>query len=69
MVSRRIVIDDELCLLSGECVYNHPDYFRWNDDDTAALVVKPDIVTDADEVHAQQAIPICPGGAISVVES
>jgi ferredoxin len=68
VVSRRIVVDDDLCLLAGECVYNHPEYFAWNDDDSAVLVIKPDIVTEADETHAGQAIPICPGGAISIVE-
>ncbi len=67
-MSRRIVVDDDLCLLAGECVYNHPEYFAWNDDESAVLVVKPDIVTEADETHASQAIPICPGGAISIVE-
>lgn len=63
----RIVIDEEKCILAGECIYNHPDYFAWDEDETAALVVKADIEGDDDQRHADQAISLCPGGAISIV--
>ncbi len=66
---KRLVIDAEKCILAGECIYNHPEYFGWDDDDTAIAVLKPEIVTDDDAVHAEQAISLCPGGAISIIES
>lgn len=64
---RTIVIDDTKCIAAGECLYNHPDYFAWSDDGAIAVVIKPEILTDADLVHADQAVPMCPGGAISIV--
>lgn len=61
-----LVIDADKCILGGECIYNHPDYFDWADDDSVAVVIKPTIETDADLLHAEQAIALCPGGAVSL---
>lgn len=60
------MIDNDKCILGGECIYNQPDYFAWGDDDTVAVVVKPEIVTDEDQLHAQQAMDLCPGRAITI---
>lgn len=68
-MTRRIVIDEEKCILAGECLYNHPDYFAWNDEETAAVVLKAEIADDDDELHAGQAASLCPGGAIAIVDS
>ena len=67
-VVSRIVIDETCCIAAGECIYNHPDYFAWDDAGVVAVVIKPDIVTDADRLHAEQAIGLCPGMAISIVD-
>jgi ferredoxin len=66
---KRLVVDAEKCILAGECVYNHPDYFGWNDDESAIVVLKTDVVTSDDERHADESISLCPGGAIAVVET
>ena len=65
MVTPTIVVDDR-CIMAGECIYNHPAYFAWNDDDSAARVIRPAISTDADRTHADQAMSTCPSGAISI---
>ena len=65
-MAERIVIDLDTCIMAGECVYNHPDYFAFGDDDLPD-VRRPDIVGDADRLHATQAIGVCPSGAISIV--
>ena len=64
----RLEIDPEKCILAGECIYNHPDYFAWADDDTRVAVIKPNPENDEDRLHAEQAIALCPGGAISLRE-
>lgn len=66
---RTIVIDESRCIVAGECIYNHPDYFAWSEDGSVAVVIKPEIVDDADQLHADQAVSMCPGGAISIVET
>lgn len=63
-----LTIDDDKCILGGECIYNHPDYFAWSDDETVAVVIKPSIETDADRIHAQQAVALCPGRAVALIE-
>lgn len=66
-MTARIVIDLEACIMAGECVYNHPAYFEFGDDDLP-VVLRPEIGGDDDRLHAEQAISVCPSGAISVVE-
>lgn len=66
-MSRRLVIDLELCILAGECVYNHPAVFAWGDGDHPS-VVRPEIDGPDSEHAAAQAIAVCPSGAISIVD-
>lgn len=63
-----LVVDPDKCILGGECIYNHPEYFAWADDETVAVVIKPSIETDDDRLHAQQAVALCPGAAVSLTE-
>lgn len=62
-----LVIDVDRCIMAGECIYNHPDNFGWGDDDSVAVVLKPTVESAEDELHAEQAIALCPGGAISIL--
>ena len=60
----RIQIDLEACILAGECIYNHPTLFAWNDDDQPVSLVGEVV---ADQVAAvEQAMSVCPSGAISL---
>lgn len=60
----RIVIDPERCEVAGECIYNHPDYFEWGEDDLPIVLIA-EMGNDNDRRHAEQAIAGCPSGAIS----
>ena len=61
----RITIDLSTCIMAGECVYNHPDYFAFGDDDYP-VVLKPGVETPADEKAADEAMAVCPSQAISL---
>lgn len=62
----RIRIDLEACILAGECIYNHPTLFAWNDEDQPITLIDE---LSADQVTAvEQAISVCPSGAISLAE-
>ena len=63
----RIVIDLEKCMMAGECVYNHPDHFAFGDDDHPT-VLRPDVETDDDRLAVEQAMSVCPSGAIGQVD-
>lgn len=67
-MSRRLVVDAGRCVLSGECIHNHPDHFAWSDDGSTAIAALPAIDTDDDLRHAEQAVAVCPAGAISIVD-
>ena len=68
-MSRRLVVDAGRCVLSGECIYNHPDHFAWSDDGSTSVATAPVIDTDDDLRHAEQAVTVCPAGAISIVDA
>ncbi|MEM9036117.1 MAG: ferredoxin [Actinomycetota bacterium] len=67
-MSRRIVIDAGSCVMSGECIYNHPDHFDWSEDGSVAEVLRSVIEGEDDLRHGEQAAEVCPGAAISVVD-
>jgi len=61
----RISIDLGRCFLAGECVYNHPELFAFDDDDRpVVLVTEPG--TPALQLGARQAAEVCPSGAITI---
>lgn len=62
----RIQLDLEACILAGECIYNHPTLFAWNDQDQPVTLV--DELTAEQVVAVQQAISVCPSGAIGLAE-
>lgn len=61
----RVTIDLDVCILAGECIYNHPDWFAWNDDDHP-VVVHGVVSSDAHRQAVEQAMSVCPSGAISM---
>ena len=63
----RISIDPERCVLSGECVYNHPDLFAFGADGPPDVLVH-EPVSAAHRLGARQAAEVCPGRAIAVDE-
>lgn len=67
-MTRRLVIDQNTCVMSGECIYNHPDHFAWSDDGSSSATVTPELTSDDDLRHAEQAVAVCPAGAISIVD-
>ena len=59
----KLSIDLETCIMAGECVYNHPEYFAFGDDDYP-VVLEPDVQTPEDEKAADEAMAVCPSQAI-----
>ena len=53
--------------MAGECVYNHPTVFAWNDDHLP-VVLTPEIRGEDSELAAEQAVAGCPSAAISIEE-
>ena len=53
--------------MAGECIYNHPAFFEWNDEDQP-VVLQPLVEEEADLDAIRQAIAVCPSGAISLAE-
>ncbi len=63
----RIVIDLDRCFLAGECVYNHPQLFAFDDDNRPVVLVEsPDAA--ALQLGARQAAEVCPSGAIALLD-
>lgn len=62
----RVQIDRNRCAMAGECVYNHPWLFAFDDENLPVVLVDP--LTEAQQVReAHQAVAVCPSGAITVV--
>ena len=51
--------------MAGECVYNHPWLFAFDDQDLPVVLVDG-LVTDQQIREARQAQAVCPSGAISL---
>ena len=62
----KIEIDLKVCLKSGQCSYLHPKLFGRDDDDfPVAKIDEP----DAELIEgAEQAVELCPAGAIAIVD-
>jgi ferredoxin len=58
----RIVLDTTKCVSLGVCESLAPDYFEVQDDGT--LLVKADVVSDADLDAVRQAVAACPTAAL-----
>ena len=62
----RLVIDYKKCLKSGQCSYLHAELIKADPDGTPRVIVE----TIGDDLHAnaEDAVDLCPSGAISLVD-
>jgi ferredoxin len=62
----KVRIDRNKCFMAGECFYNHPELFRMGEDGYPEVIA--DVTTAELRRHADEAIEVCPAGAISLEE-
>jgi ferredoxin len=62
----RLVIDHNRCRRTGQCSYLHPELFK-SDTDGSPIVL---VAHPGEELReaAEEAVELCPTGAISLVE-
>jgi ferredoxin len=61
---RTLKIDFKKCIKAGECYYNHPDLFKATESAYPALLVGHP-TTEREIREANEAVDVCPSGAIS----
>jgi ferredoxin len=61
--SKKIVVDDELCIGCGTCISIAPAYFEFNEEGKSIVKKQYD---PADDGLIQEAIGDCPSNAISL---
>lgn len=63
----RVTIDLDRCIMAGECVYNHPWLFEF--DDANLPTVKVAVLDTEEQMKgARQAREVCPSGAIQLAD-
>ena len=62
----RLVIDHRRCRRTGQCSYLHPELFKAGEDGAPIVLVEH----PGEELReaAEEAVELCPSGAISLVE-
>jgi ferredoxin len=63
----RIVANREVCVGAGMCVLTSPELFDQHLEDGRVVILK-EHVEGQDVAAAQQAVLLCPSGALSIVE-
>ncbi|QGN35670.1 ferredoxin [Microlunatus sp. Gsoil 973] len=64
----RVIIDQDRCLSSGQCVMSAPGVFDQREEDGVVVLIRDDPSDEiADDVR--HAAVVCPGRAITVEES
>lgn len=61
----KVIIDEEKCIASGQCVLNAPGVFDQRDEDGIAVLLDPSPPADA-EADVRQAAALCPALAIMI---
>jgi len=61
----RVTIDLDKCIMAGECVYNHPWLYEFNDENQASVKVAL-LTTDDQKLAARQSREVGPSGAIQL---
>lgn len=62
----RIIIDHNLCRRTGQCCYLHPELFKA--DEEGIPEVRVEQVGEGQREAAEDAVDVCPSGAIALVE-
>lgn len=62
---KKVKVDQDICIGCGACFGNYPDCFEMTDD---GLAKEKTPVTDEQKEEQEEAIEICPVGAIQEVE-
>ena len=62
----RLVVDHNKCRRSGQCAYMHPELFK-SDADGAPIVLVEQPSPEQRE-DAEDAVDMCPGGAIALLD-
>jgi len=62
----RLVIDHRKCRRTGQCSYLHPELFKA--DEVGAPIVLVEHPSEALRAAAEEAVELCPSGAIALVE-
>ena len=65
-MSHQVRIDKDLCMSSGRCVADHPQAFRFDDDEIAEPTDTIDQVSDEALLEAARE---CPSEAIEVLDA
>lgn len=63
----KLKVDYKKCEKAGECYYNHTSLFDRIDNGFPKILVE-DLITDAQRQEAEEAVEVCPTGAISIEE-
>lgn len=61
----KIIADTDVCIAAGQCAYVAPELFDQSEDDGTVVILKaePDA---ANEAAAEEAVTLCPSGAIKL---
>jgi ferredoxin len=62
----RLVIDHNRCRRTGQCSYLHPELFKADTD--GSPIVRVEQPREELREAAEEAVELCPSGAISLVE-
>jgi ferredoxin len=62
----RLVIDYQKCLKSGQCSYLHAELIKADPDGTPRVIVEK--IGEDLQAAAEDAVDLCPSGAISLLD-
>ncbi|GAA1642523.1 ferredoxin [Actinoplanes couchii] len=63
----KILLDQDRCVASGQCVMTDPDVFDQRDEDGVAILLTPS-PNPAHHTAVREAAAICPAAAIQLAE-
>lgn len=61
-MSVHVIVDEDTCIGSGECIAQDPEAVELDDDGVARV-----LLAEFDEARAKRLCAVCPVGALSIV--